>query len=538
MKNKRMGLLAGMLVGALCLSGLVSGPRTQAAVGRAPAPGDQRGAIGHVLLLSVDGLHAVDLARYVRLNPTSAMARLTTTGVTYPNASASQPSDSFPGLLAAVTGGTPRSTGVYYDNSYDRSLYAPGSGCAGTPGTEVVYDESIDKNPNALDGGGDSSVGSIDPGKLPLALANGHCTPVYPHSFLRVNTIFEVVRAAGKRTAWSDKHPAYDLVNGPSGQGVADLYTPEIAANGTTNSISATEAYDDLKVTALLNQIAGKTSTGTRLVGVPALFGMNFQAVSVGQKLVQKVDATTIITNGYTDSQATPSAGLQDALAHTDHSIGVLMDALSARGLLSSTLIIVTAKHGQAPIDPHRLKKIAPALLESAAGGPAVLAKATEDDVALLWLKNHTDTGTVVTSLESQEEALQISKILAGDELTLRFNDPAVDPRTPDVIVLPNLGVIYTGSSKKDAEHGGFSSDDTNVALVVSNPRLRAGQVASPVETTQIAPTILRALGLNPRALQAVREEGTRALPGLTGRGGADAGTKHTDDTGEGATGL
>jgi hypothetical protein len=34
------------------------------------------------------------------------------------------------------------------------------------------------------------------------------------------------------------------------------------------------------------------------------------------------------------------------------------------------------------------------------------------------------------------------------------------------------------------------------------------------VSTAQIAPTILRTLGINPRALDAVRQEGTRALPG------------------------
>ena len=44
------------------------------------------------------------------------------------------------------------------------------------------------------------------------------------------------------------------------------------------------------------------------------------------------------------------------------------------------------------------------------------------------------------------------------------------DPRTPDIIVLPNVGVVYTGSTKKQAEHGGFAHDDTNVMLLVSNP--------------------------------------------------------------------
>src|SRR5262249_15584973 len=106
--------------------------------------------IDHVLLLSIDGLHAQDLARYIDLHPDSALAHLTHLGLTYTHASTSKPSDSFPGLLAMVTGGSPRSTGVFYDDSYDRNLSAPSSNCA-TKGTEVVYDESIDKDPSKLD---------------------------------------------------------------------------------------------------------------------------------------------------------------------------------------------------------------------------------------------------------------------------------------------------------------------------------------------------------------------------------------------------
>src|SRR5579885_3414957 len=144
-------------------------------------------AIQHVLLISIDGMHERDLARYIQLHAHSTLAQLSNIGVTYTDASTSKPSDSFPGLLSMVTGGSPRSTGVYYDNSYDRRLSPPGSKCASV-GTEVVYDESIDKNPDALDAGG-----GIDPAQLPLDPTKG-CTPVFPHSYLRVNTIFEVIR--------------------------------------------------------------------------------------------------------------------------------------------------------------------------------------------------------------------------------------------------------------------------------------------------------------------------------------------------------
>jgi arylsulfatase A-like enzyme len=51
--------------------------------------------------------------------------------------------------------------------------------------------------------------------------------------------------------------------------------------------------------------------------------------------------------------------------------------------------------------------------------------------------------------------------------------------------------------------------------LVVSNPKLERKVVDERVENKQVAPTILKALGLEPEKLEAVRNEGTRALPGL-----------------------
>ena len=100
-----------------------------------------------------------------------------------------------------------------------------------------------------------------------------------------------------------------------------------------------------------------------------------------------------------------------------------------------------------------------------------------------------------------------------GPSLALNYNDPTVDPRTPDIIVTPNVGVTYSGSTKKLAEHGGFAHDDTNVILLVSNSSFTPRTVRAEVGTAQVAPTILQYLGLNPSALTAVRAEGTSVLP-------------------------
>src|SRR6516225_5294187 len=247
----------------------------------------------HVLMISVDGLHAVDLSNYIATNSMSTLATLAKNGVQYPNALTTAPSDSFPGLLAPTTGGTSKSTGVFYDDSYDRQLFPPGSNCSSLPGTETMYAENLDKSLADATGGGTlgDPLSQIDPTQLPLTLAGGQCVPVFPHQFINVNTIFEVIKARGKRTAWADKHPAYEILNGPSGAGVDDLYTPEVNSNDpitgqdTTTGYCSIQRNDVLKVQAILNQINGLDSTGTKSVGVPTIFGMNFQAVSVGQKL-------------------------------------------------------------------------------------------------------------------------------------------------------------------------------------------------------------------------------------------------------------
>jgi hypothetical protein len=473
------------------------------AAGQAPpavTPNPQR--VERVLLLSLDGLHAVDLANYLTARPNSTLAQLSQHGIIYKNAHTSLPSNSWPGLLAIVTGGSPLSTGVIFENSYDRSLSPPGSKCASI-GTTVVYDSSIDNNPNAIDGAG------INPQTLPLNPAKS-CTPVYPHDYIRVNNIFEVIKHSGGRTAWSDKHPAYEFLNGPSGKGVDDLFTPEIRLISKARSIPKTEDYDDTKVAAILNEIDGNDHSGAQQVGVPEIFGMNFQAISMAQKMKGF---------GYLDSEGTPSAGLLDALDHTDQSVGKIVARLKEKRLLDSTLIIVTAKHGDVPIDPLKFRAadltLIPRIVNSIE--PGLLLNAEQDgSIAMLWLKDHRHTSDVVKALRGKQTEAGIQQIFSGESLKLMFADPASDPRMPDLVIQPNLGLIYVEADDGFIEeHGGFTDEDTHVALMVSLPSFAPREVKSLVRTAQIAPTILEQLGLNPQSLEAVVKEMTPTLPGL-----------------------
>ncbi len=393
---------AGVLAGALFLSMTPSGFA-------GPKPDRDHDKIRHVLLISIDGMHAVDYANCVASQTCPNLAALGNHGVNYTRTSTSRPSDSFPGLLALVTGGTPRTVGGFYDVAYDRVLAPPkkttGNGLPGEDmgnqyqckegqinGTQTEYEEGDEIDETKLNGGfpgystTDGGIKSIDPDRLVRDPFNG-CNPVYPWNFIRTNTIYGVAHKAGMYTAWSDKHAVYALVSGPTGtalpSNVDDYYSPEVNSNQIvlpgiktaapagksfdcgklvpnggdwTTDFDAIKCYDQLKVNAVVNWINGKTHLGASNAPVPAIFGMNFQAVSVGEKLISPASATRTDSNsgGYEDAAGTPRPYMLGEIEFVDAAIGQMVAALDANGLLNSTAIIVTAKHGQSPIDPNR----------------------------------------------------------------------------------------------------------------------------------------------------------------------------------------
>src|SRR5580698_2184002 len=536
-----------------------------------------QGHIKRVVLISVDGMHAVDYLNCANGISTinngqpfcPALAALGKTGINYVAASTSKTSDSFPGLTAIITGGSPAFTGIYYDVAYSRNFDAPakttGNGLGAGPctpfaaptGTTSEYEEGIDIDQTKLNGGApgasltDGGIASIDSKRL-IRDPNNGCNPVWPWDFVRANTIFSVIHQNGGYAAWSDKHPAYSAAAAGLGPiALDDFYGPEINSTviglpgvttplgascatirdpgsdltAWTNSFQNIQCYDTLKVDAILNEIDGKNHLGTRNTQVPTIFGMNFQAVSVGQKLVE---ASNGVTGGYLDAAGTPSPALLSEFKFVDASIGAWVKELKAKGLYDSTLIVITAKHGQSPIDPSRyvsqlIHGTSPVTLLSNAGfipfsestnNPTGIGP-TEDDVSLIWLKNSSDTLAAVKILEDNATpaGIELGQIYYGPSLALNYNDPTTDARTPDIIVTPNVGVTYSGSTAKLAEHGGFAHDDTNVILLLSNPSYRAKTIREGVGTVQVAPTILQSLGLSPSSLSAVVSEGTTVLP-------------------------
>ena len=521
-----------------------------------------RHAIKHVLLISVDGLHQSDLDWYIANHPDSELAKLTTGGAEYTSAHTPVPSDSDPGMTAQMTGGNPRTTGVFYDVEYNHALLPPGTtSCHGQPtGANVIYDSPDDIDVTRLDAGQglsglpDSILNMTStpqnllvPSTFPVDPST--CKPIYPHSYLKVNTIFNVAHDAGLLTAWSDKHPVYESFNGPSGNGISDMFAPEIDSNalkpdGTpypggiawTGDNAATMQYDSYKVQAVRNWIDGYNHSRTQKVGVPAIFGMNFQTVSTAEKL----PTSDGLTGGDLPGTNTPGPLLQRALQYINDQLQAMDDEIHSQGLADSTAIIVSAKHGQSPQDPNQLTRIDDgpimdgvnaAWAATHPGAAPLIAAGTDDDAIMWWLSDqspaaaefashylwtHTATGNTATGGSRTLEHSGLAKIYAGKAAARYFGVPISDPRHPDVWGVVQVGVVYTGGKGKIAEHGGSNPGDRDVPIVVYAPgAVGSGVVGDWVETTQIAPTIMQLLGLDPRALQAVQIEGTQVLPGI-----------------------
>jgi Type I phosphodiesterase / nucleotide pyrophosphatase len=560
--------------------------------------------IRHVLLISVDGMHQSDLDWYVANHPNSEFARLATGGAEYTGAQTADPSDSAPTGTGLMTGADPKLTGIFYDDEYSHGVFPPGTtNCSGpVPGGKVIYDSPDDKLPAVPDllnnGSGNTfpafdEDGSIYPGgkttnpalimNLTPAPQSGlnpatypvdpkTCQPIQPWDYVGVNTIFQVIHKAGLRTAFSDKHAIYTSYNGPGSNGMSinDFFGPEIDSqavepNGVpypddgawTDDNAATKQYDSYKVQAVINWINGYEHSGHGpKVGTPAIYGMNFQVVSTAEKLKSspsvligpnaqgKYTLGPSLPGGYVtvDGQQVPGPLLQSALDWVNNALQRMVNTIQADGEAGSTAIILTAKHGQSPLNNSQLQRIndAPIIVGVNAAWAAhhpsnkkLVVQEADDDGLLWWLsdrsqaaadfvKNYlwTHTAPAVNyaghTITVQHSGLR--EIFAGRQSAQFFGVSNSDPHHPDVFGIAQVGTIYT-TGTKIAEHGGDNPGDRDVPLVVYAPGIvQPGQSGDSVETTQVAPTILKLLGLNPRSLQAVREEGTQVLPGLGNR--------------------
>ena len=242
------------------------------------------------------------------------------------------------------------------------------------------------------------------------------------------------------------------------------------------------------------------------------------------------------------DGQQVPGPLLQSALDYVNDALQRMADTIQADGEADSTAIILTAKHGQSPLNNNQLQRIDDGPIIAgvnaawAAQHPSnqtLVVQEADDDGLLWWLsdrsqaaadfvKNYLWTHTApAVNYAGQTITVQHSglrEIFAGQQSAQFFGVSNSDPHHPDVFGIAQVGTIYTTGSKI-AEHGGDNPGDRDVPLVVYAPgTVQPGQSSHGVETTQVAPTILKLLGLSPSSLQAVQREGTQVLPGLGNR--------------------
>src|SRR5262249_15875024 len=232
-----------------------------------PAQGTPR----HAVIIFVDGFRA-DL-----LDPELAphIAALGRAGVRFANAEVGFPSDSMPGILGPLTGPSPKGPGIPYHEYYDRHY------------------------------------------KLAIEIAETVTVPpgLKPHDLLKVPTLFEAAKAKGLKTAFISKHIGYEIVQGPSGQGVDHLELPEMAAwKGSFKD------YDAQNFEMLRGMIAKEGADIAGIYAIAANYAMKDHGFAA------------------TETRA--------AVTDIDAQVATVVDAVTAAGRYDDTVFVVMGDHG------------------------------------------------------------------------------------------------------------------------------------------------------------------------------------------------
>ena len=239
------------------------------------------------------------------------------------------------------------------------------------------------------------------------------------------------------------------------------------------------------------------------------------------------------------DDQQVPGPLLQSALDYVNDALERMADTIQTDGEAPSTAIVLTAKHGQSPLNNTQLQRIDDGPIIAGVNAawavqhpsnPTLVVQEADDDGLLWWLSDrsqaagdfvknylwtHSAPGVNYAGQTITVQHSGLQEIFDGRQSAQFFGVSSFDPHHPDVFGIAQVGTIYTTGSKI-AEHGGDNPGDRDVPLVVYAPgTVQPGQSSNGVETTQVAPTILKLLGISPIWLQAVQREGTQVLPAL-----------------------
>lgn len=364
-------------------------------------------------------------------------------GVHYTNVTTAVPGDSITDITGDLTGAYPDHTGLIYETIYDRH-----------------YNQVIELDETPI----------LPPG---FTLANAG-------NLVNAETLFQAAKAAGLRTEFDSKYPAYSIENGPASLGPSPsidvLRTPTFA-----NFTGTPQQYDQMEFNAMRQDILSGPNR-------PNLYVI----YAVSPNSIEKqygIDAPQVA----------------QSISFEDDQIKQTVDAFKQAGVYDQTDIVVTADHGNTAVDTA-IPDSGPGSIQQYLddnGFPVI--QATADQVYLVWLKDPTQAQGAINLLSSPTVKKQFGIDYILNQNQLRALHAAPVNRTPDFAIQPTIGehgtpaVVYTAPPLgKHVEHGGFNASDIQVPLFISGAGINQdGTNDEPALDMQIAPTLARTMCLN-----------------------------------------
>ena len=393
----------------------------------------------YTLWVSLDGV----LPSMITPQDAPFITSLARTGVHFTDATAPVPGDSITAWTADLSGAFPTQTGLVYETIYDRH-----------------YNQVIELDETPI----------LPPG---FTLQNAG-------NLVNTETIFQAAKAAGLRTEFDSKYPAYSIENGPARLGPSPSI--DVLRTSTFANFPGTpQQYDDMYYSNIRSDILSGPNRPNLYVlyavspnSIEKQFGINAPQVA-------------------------------QVISFEDNEIRETVDTLKQAGIYDQTDIVVTSDHGNTAVN-KAIPGSGPGSIEQYLIDHGIpVAQATTDQVALIWLQNPAQTQAAINLLSPASVRAQFGIWYFLTQADLRRMHTAPPDRTPDFAIEPTMGengtpsVVYTTPPLgKHVEHGGFNASDINVPLFISGPGIRHGVTSDDhVFDMQIAPTLAATMCLN-----------------------------------------
>jgi arylsulfatase A-like enzyme len=193
-------------------------------------------------------------------------------------------------------------------------------------------------------------------------------------------------------------------------------------------------------------------------------------------------------------------------LEFLDGLVGELLKALDELGIRGRTAVIVSADHGFSDVDPKHL--VAPA---ADAGGHRLAtldARGIEHYLSNtggasmgVYVRDKRRVAEAVAALRAEPwcEAVYCEDAAAACDRSLQSLHDYFPGRSPDLMV--DLDDDAALNFAQPGQHGSLRHDDMAIPLILSGAGVVAGRVEGEARLVDVAPTVMRLLGLPPAGL-------------------------------------